>query len=151
MYILNINGTNLYERICLRFSQPLLLHFAESYWALKSLLGALWLYAWKCIKSTLPNFWWILLQLFIYLFPCQSIFLKYLVDSRIICGLLLDIIFFGVLYSYQLSLWQTLNTLLSYCGLIEAQTKILSHQADWDSEICSLFKIFVPKWERGKI
>ena len=49
-------------------------------------------------------------------------FWKQIIDSRIKYGLILYVIYFRVLYSCSLSLWQTLNTLITSSGVEEAHT-----------------------------
>ena len=62
-------------------------------------------------------------------------FCKHIIDSRIKYCLILYVIYFRVLYSCSLSLWQTLNTLITSSSLVKPHTKTLSRQADRDSEI----------------
>ena len=47
---------------------------------------------------------------------------KHIIDSRVKCGLILYAIYFRVVYSCSLSLWQTLNTLITSSGVEEAHT-----------------------------
>ena len=49
-------------------------------------------------------------------------FFKHIIDPRIKYGLILYVIYFRVLYSCSLSLWQTLNTLITSSGVEEAHT-----------------------------
>ena len=121
-------------QIYLICSFPLLLHSAESYWLLKSLSGALGLYTWKYIGYPIRVY----------------LVFKHIIDSRIKYGLILYVIHFRVIYSCSLSLWQILDNLITSSGVVEPHTKTLSHQADWDSEIC-YFRFLSPNRKGGRI
>ena len=82
-----------------------------------------------------------------YKFIC---FWKQIIDSRIKYGLILYVIYFRVFYSCSLFLWQTLNTLITSSGVVDPHTYSLSHQVDWDSEIC-YFRFLSPNIKGGRI
>ena len=121
-------------QIYLICSFPLLLHSAESYWLLKSLSGALGLYTWKYIGYPIRVY----------------LVFKHIIDSRIKYGLILYVIHFRVIYSCSLSLWQILDNLITSSGVVEPHPNSLSHQIDWDYEIC-YFRFLSPNIKGGRI